>query len=254
MIFSTLLRSNNVQAQYCIISRSLQRRHSGCRIVTFKRGLSTNDSKNLDGLSNSKSTAPFETKETNIVEEKTTVIDQRPQMVYESPLGSVVSKLRTVSLMTAIIGMTGVPCMIALKGAIPEGGILAAAMLFVTGSVGSTAAIHFVFSPYVYRIEHIPIRHCSAKSSSDQNSDSLQKGRTSESSSISQKDTLLKAWTRSLLLFDTNVVFNPCVDVLPYKGMRPMCNLLAKGQPLYVHPGTLRKDHTTQMNCSMGRG
>ena len=229
MIFF-VYRSANAQSVCQLFSHSLQRRHSGRLTLSLRRGFVTDNSKNLDGLRNF--VPPNKTAKENSLENPT-FPNQNVQLVYESPLGNVVSKLRTVSLMTAIIGMTGVPLMIALKGAIPEGGILAAAMLFVTGSVGSTAAIHFVFSPYVYRIEYLPIRQCSTKSSPGQ-SDC-----TSESSVTIQRDTLLKAWTRSLFLFDSSIVFDPCVDVQPYKGMRPMCNFLAKGRPLYVHPGTL---------------
>lgn len=172
-------------------------------------------------------------------------------LVYESPLGSVVSKLRTVSLCTALIGMTGVPCMIALKGGtIPETGILAAALLFVSGSMGSTAAIHFVFSPYVYKIEQIPIRICSSTlessaatettaGSGDNNNSINTKNETSTTKP--NKDTLLKAWTRTLFLRNDAIIFDPALDVQPYKGLRPMCNFLAKGCPLYVHPGTWTK-------------
>ena len=168
-----------------------------------------------------------------------------PPLVYESPLGSVISKLRTVSLCTALIGMTGVPCMIALKGGpIPETGILAAALLFVSGSIGSTAAIHFVFSPYVYKIEQIPIRVCSSTNASTITTETTN---TDSSNSIDAqnstatkpiKDTLLKVWTRTLFLRNDSIVFDPTIDVQPYQGLRPMCNFLAKGHPLYVHPGT----------------
>jgi hypothetical protein len=166
-------------------------------------------------------------------------------LVYESPLGSVVSKLRTVSLCTALIGMTGVPCMIALKGgAIPETGILAAALLFVSGSIGSTAAIHFVFSPYVYKIEQIPIRICSSSTvvpsapAETTTGNSGSNNSSTETATKSIKDTLLKAWTRTLFLRNDAVIFDPTIDVQPYQGLRPMCNFQAKGHPLYVHPGT----------------
>jgi hypothetical protein len=177
-------------------------------------------------------------------------------LVYESPLGNVVSKLRTVSLCTAIIGMTGVPAMIAIKGALlPEVGILAAALLFVSGSVGSTAAIHFVFSPYVYKIEQIPIRVCSTTISKEVDGDTIISSvaatdvpqandvdsastiNNTTSEKLSSKDTLLKAWTRSLFLRHETIIFDPTIDVQPYKGLRPMCNFVAKGRPLYVHPG-----------------
>lgn len=164
-------------------------------------------------------------------------------LVYESPLGSAVSKLRTVSLTTAIIGATGVPCMIAMKGAIPEAGMLAVAMMFVTGSVGSTAAIHFVFSPYVYRIERIPIRKChvqkqegEADSEGDIARDKILAG-SADITLPNAQNFLLRAWTRSLFLRHQSVVFDPEVDVETYSGLRPLCNFLVKGQPRYVHPG-----------------
>lgn len=166
-------------------------------------------------------------------------------LVYESPLGNVVTKLRTVSLGTAFIGLTGVPCMIALKGGgIPESGMLAAALLFVSGSIGSTAAIHFVFSPYVYKIEQIPIRVCSTPTSdtTEANSDSTSSHSSVEgpetTNKIPAKDTLLKAWVRTLFLRNDSIVFDATIDVQPYQGLRPMCNFVAKGRPLYVHPGT----------------
>jgi hypothetical protein len=153
--------------------------------------------------------------------------------------------------------------MIAIKGGtIPEAGILAAALLFVSGSMGSTAAIHFVFSPYVYKIEEIPIRFCSTiptnstspcASTVNDNSDTSKSATNSESdnsdiinnvSSVETttmqkraKDTLLKAWTRTLFLQYDTTIFDPTIDVQPYKGLRPMCNFVAKGRPLYVHPG-----------------
>jgi hypothetical protein len=221
------------QTNALVLTQSIRRRLLCWPIKPFNCGLSTHNSNNAGGVTNDTQTVaapvPKFTGTEIDVKVPSSLAEEKPQLVYESPLGNVVSKLRTVSLTTAIIGMTGVPCMIAIKGGvIPEVGILAAAMLFVTGSIGSTAAIHFVFAPYVYRIECIPIRQCSIDASAT----------SSDVLPSSQKDTLLKAWTRSLFLRDSTIVFDPCIDVQPYKGMRPMCNLLAKGRPLYVHPGT----------------
>lgn len=210
-------------------------------------------------------------------------------VVYESPIANVVGKLRGVSLMTALIGAIGVPMLVAVKGSIPDVGILAVASTFVTGSLGSTAAIHYIFGPYVYRLERIPVRVCS--SSPKPLSSSLPKEEettkpndavgeeeekqhhvTSASSQVADKEaikqpeqatssapppattttttpsqqqcnnkpTLLKATIKSIFLRPKYVVFDPTTDVVPYQGLRPMCNLLAKGVPLYVHPGTFR--------------
>jgi hypothetical protein len=197
-------------------------------------------------------------------------------IVYESPLAKVVGKLRGVSLLTAIVGAVGVPIMVALKGSIPDAGMLAIASTFVTGSLGSTAAIHYIFGPYVYSIERIPVRVCSSAIANEEekkqkaaevvhdtsasgskevaekeesNEQDETNGTTSltsapqicSSTSTKQQPTLLKATIKSVFLRPHHVIFDPQTDVEPYKGLRPMCNLIAKGRPLYVHPGTYER-------------
>jgi hypothetical protein len=175
-------------------------------------------------------------------------------IVYESPLGNVVSRLRTVSLCTGVIGTLGLPLIIAAKGGdLPSTGMLATGLLFVAGSLGSTAAIYFVFSPYAYTIESIPIRKCHyVKKESTDESESETDGEEKvvveqkTDPAAKKKDVLLKAFTKSLFLTRTDTVFDPATDVVAYKGLRPLCNLLVKGKPMYVHPEfvydeTLRK-------------
>lgn len=164
-------------------------------------------------------------------------------IVYESPLANVVGKLRGVSLMTALVGALGVPAMVALKGTIPDAGMLAVASTFVSGSIGSTAAIHYIFGPYVYSMERIPVRVCSSKNATAEDSrqqmpdeETIQKNVVVDGTT---KPTLLKATTKSVFLQRREIVFDPELDVEKYKGLRPMCNLIAKGTPLYVHPGKL---------------
>lgn len=53
---------------------------------------------------------------------------------------------------------------------------------------------------------------------------------------IKDADCLLKAVSRSLFLTSVETVFDPETDVVPYKGFHPLCNFIAKGTPLYVHP------------------
>jgi hypothetical protein len=172
-------------------------------------------------------------------------------IVYESPLGNVVSRLRTVSLCTGVIGTLGLPLIIAAKGGdLPSTGMLATGLLFVAGSLGSTAAIYFVFSPYAYTIESIPIRKCYYKKAETDESetDGDEKVVVEEKTDPApkKKDVLLKAFTKSLFLTRKDTVFDPETDVVAYKGLRPLCNLLVKGMPMYVHPEfvydeTLRK-------------
>jgi hypothetical protein len=170
----------------------------------------------------------------------------KDELVYESPLGNVVSRLRTVSLCSGMIGTIGLPLVIAAKGGVlPSTGFLATGMLFVAGSLASTAAIHFVFSPYAYTIERIPIRKCHYVKETDQG-DGDEKVVEQKEAKEPPKDVLLKAFSKSLFLSRKDTVFDPATDVVPYKGLRPLCNLMIKGLPFYVHPEfvydeTLRK-------------
>jgi hypothetical protein len=174
-------------------------------------------------------------------------------IVYESPLGSVVTRLRTVSLCTGVIGTIGLPLIIAARGGdLPSSGMLATGLLFVAGSLGSTAAIYFVFSPYAYTIESVPIRKChyeKEESTDESETDGDEKAIVVEQNTdpaAKKKDVLLKAFTKSLFLTRTDTFFDPATDVVAYKGLRPLCNLMVKGMPMYVHPEfvydeTLRK-------------
>lgn len=158
--------------------------------------------------------------------------EKTKQLVYESPLSNVVSRLRTVSLTTGAVGSIGLPVVLAVKGGdVPSAGFLGLAMAFVTGTLGSTAAIHFVFSPYVYSIERIPIRQCHYEKEEEiEETESLLE--TSE-----PKEFLLKAKSRGLFLNEIETVFDPCQDVARYQGLRPLCNVtVKKSVNLYVHP------------------
>ena len=81
--------------------------------------------------------------------------DGESVVVYESPFGSLVTRLRYISLLTALAGSLGLPIVVALKGTVPTGGFLALCLSFGTGTWASTAAIHYVFKPYVFSIERM---------------------------------------------------------------------------------------------------
>ena len=163
--------------------------------------------------------------------EKTT-----PEIVYNSILGGSVTRLRTVSLLTGVVGSIGLPLIIAFKGGdLPSTGMLAVALTFVAGSLGSTAAVYYVFSPYIFTIERIPIRKCHYPKAVMEGEEAPTDAETQENKKEC-KETLLKAISTSLFLTRTETVFDPATDVVPYKGLRPLCNFIAKGIPMYVHP------------------
>jgi hypothetical protein len=66
-----------------------------------------------------------------------------------------VTRLRTVTLMTAVAGTLGLPAVVLFKGTTPTAGFLALCLSFATTSLSTTAAIHYVFSPYVFSIERM---------------------------------------------------------------------------------------------------
>ena len=172
-------------------------------------------------------------------EDKKSLDDNTNDLVYESPMGNVVTRLRTVTLVTGIVGSLGLPMVVALKGGdLPSTGLLAVGMTFVAGTLGSTAAIYFVFSPYVYSIERIPVRQCHYQPSSCESDTSVNITESNCADGELDKksdDFLLKAVTRSLFLTQIDTVFDPTKDVIPYKGLRPLCNFSVKGIPMYVH-------------------
>ncbi|GAX13841.1 hypothetical protein FisN_5Lh267 [Fistulifera solaris] len=174
-----------------------------------------------------------------------TTDEEVSHVLYESPMGGIVTRLRAVSVLSAFTGSVGLPAFCAIRG-IPdvEVGILAFGMTFVAGSMVSTAAIHFVFSPYVYKIEKIPVRKCHQKKEAEDATDEINS--MAPPNEIKEADCLLKAVSRSLFLTSVETVFDPEKDVIPYKGLHPLCNFVAKGKQFYVHPeyvhnATLRK-------------
>jgi hypothetical protein len=162
-------------------------------------------------------------------------------LVYDSPFSNVVNRLRFMSVTTGVLGSVGLPILISLKPEMPEAGILVAGVAFLTGSLGSTAIIHTVFGPYVYKIEQIPVRKC--HSPSIESKESAQADASTESGGsqcsnpkpVAGQKYLYKTITKGLFLNRIETVFDLC-DVKTYSGLRPMCNFVSKERVFYVHP------------------
>jgi hypothetical protein len=153
----------------------------------------------------------------------------KTDLLYTSPLSSVVNRLRTFSLTTCFLGTVGLPAVIAYKGGdLPSSGMMAVALLFVSGSVGSTAAIHYVFSPHIFTIERIPIRQCHFKKKDETGTEEAE-----DKPATPSKETLLKATTKSLFLRNQETVFDVS-DITLYKGYHPLTTMIVKGKPLYL--------------------
>lgn len=100
--------------------------------------------------------------------------------------------------------------------------MLAFGAVFSMGSLASTIGIHYIFGPYVYRIE---------KKKNENDSDSEKSANATTTSS-------LHILTRSLFLLPITTVTTSCPenDLLPYNGLRPLCNFSMNDKPFYVHP------------------
>jgi hypothetical protein len=252
MAARALLQSHAPRSQLRRWSRSNNARHSltflPCRSTSSQLSLLSTTSSDDSDTNKADHGQPT----TAAAQPAAAATDAGADIVYESPLGKLVKRLRTVSLATGVCGTLGLPLVVAIKGGdLPSTGLLAFGVAFLTGSLGSTAAIHFVFSPYVFTIERIPVRLCHYKKDKeagleegaestcapDPSEETIQDQAVRESPSPSApKDYLYKATSRSLFLTRIETVFNPETDVTEYKGFKPLCNFVAKGRPLYVHP------------------
>ena len=154
------------------------------------------------------------------------------QLLYEGPFSDLALRLKVISVTSAALSIVGIPLLITLHtGDVPPMGQLAVGGSAMIGAVGSTVAMSFVFSPYVTALERVPIRQCHSK-----------RGEDSEHEEHAAQEWLLKATTRNILAMKVETVFDPKTDVTQYSGIRPFCNFVAKGVPLYVHPELILDD------------
>jgi hypothetical protein len=173
-------------------------------------------------------------------------------VVYHSPLGSIITRLRAVSITSSVVGTVALPVAAYLKAstvATTAGAAVATTtsvapwaflITAVVGTLSSTAAIHCVFGPYVYQITQIPIRKChSQQTDTDQTADQA------ASIPLEQKNVVLKITTKSLFLRPIDTLWDPYRNlggtadvsgVQPYRGWRPLANVMVHDIPLYIHP------------------
>ena len=183
---------------------------------------------------------------------------------YRSPLGSLISRLKMVSITGCVLSVCVLPALVYLKNNgvdLPNAQQATMGTIAALGATGSTAALHFVFGAYVLEMKSIvpaaaTTSTTTSSSSSDESSDETNANHPNanhpNANHPNANNVLLRATTRSVFGFwkDTHV-FDPTTDVQPYKGHRPFANFCANGTPLYVHPERL--DVVTKQWLLMGR-
>jgi hypothetical protein len=153
-------------------------------------------------------------------------------VVYEAPFSALTTRLKAVSLGSAALGAFGIPILIHLySGDVPAIGQYALGGSTMLAACGSTVGINFCFAPYVHTLEMVPVRKCQGKIES-----------VNEINCRPAQHQLVKATWRNFLLLKRETVFDPYVDVSEYKGIRPFCNFMAKGIPLFIHAELLLDD------------
>mmetsp|Transcript_23503 Transcript_23503/g.36239 ORF Transcript_23503/g.36239 Transcript_23503/m.36239 type:complete len:241 (+) Transcript_23503:46-768(+) len=147
---------------------------------------------------------------------------------YVGPFSSLALRLKRVSLTTCFVGTFGLPAALFIKhgSAVPMGGQLAVAGTAAFAAVGSTLLLSYCFNPYVHKLEYVD----------------PETGAPVDNNAISEKDKTalhIRATTRTLLSTELQTVFDPVNDVTVASSVRPFCNFVAAGVPMYCHPEIL---------------
>ena len=140
-----------------------------------------------------------------------------PNIVYEGPFASLTLRLKRISLMSAIVGVVGLPALsFSFGSSVPASGQLAVVVTAGITAVGSTALLGYCFSPYVHTLERL----------------------------VGEENGLVRITTRDILARKVETVFDPKTDVSspPKHNSRPFCNFIVKGAPMFVHQELVR-DH-----------
>lgn len=172
--------------------------------------------------------------------------DENSPIIYQSPMGGLITRLKIVSITSCLISVVGLPLFIAIKnGDWPTAQQLGLGSVAFMGATGSTVGLHFVFGPYILDMEKIPVEKCHSEEGEGEEvavEEGIKKESYKSDDTTSPKDFMLKATTRSVFGLRSELVFNPATDITPYEGFRPFANFCAKGVTLYAHPNLLDDD------------
>ena len=160
---------------------------------------------------------------------------EQPVLLYEGPFAQLTLRLKRISLMSAVIGIVGLPALSMFYGggSIPVSGQLAIIGTAGVAAVGSTALLGYCFSPYVHTLERLSPSATSNKNEED----GVDATTTTNNESMNANENLLRIVTRDILARRVETIFDPTTDVFPppTNNSRPFCNFMVRGLPMYVH-------------------
>eukprot|EP00580_Thalassiosira_gravida_P017206 CAMPEP_0201660614 /NCGR_PEP_ID=MMETSP0494-20130426/3224_1 /ASSEMBLY_ACC=CAM_ASM_000839 /TAXON_ID=420259 /ORGANISM="Thalassiosira gravida, Strain GMp14c1" /LENGTH=302 /DNA_ID=CAMNT_0048138549 /DNA_START=197 /DNA_END=1105 /DNA_ORIENTATION=+ len=165
-----------------------------------------------------------------------------PVLLYEGPFASLTLRLKRISLMSAAIGIVGLPALSLFYGAgsVPATGQLAIIATAGATAVGSTALLGYCFSPYVHTMECLSgDYYANEYNETEMNND---EGDTTVAAATAEdgknNQNLVRVITRDILAREVETIFDPTTDVSPppNNNSRPFCNFMVMGdKPMYVH-------------------
>lgn len=178
-------------------------------------------------------------------EENVTTNEYEPFLVYQAPMGSLITRLKRVSITSCLISVIGLPMMVFLKtGTWPNVKQLGLGSVAFVSAGGSTLALHFVFGPYVMDLYELVGKGKDTSSADEVDREGL--GGRSNPSESELDPIMMKATIRSIFGVAKDIIFDPSTDLSPYAGSRPFANFIvtneeyaSKGVVLYCHPEML---------------
>ena len=155
-------------------------------------------------------------------------------VIYEAPLAAPIKSLKKVSVTTAMLSLA-IPPAVVFQGSesVPLSGQIAITAVTLLASLGSTSAIHFLFSPYVLSMARV-------NSTPDESSTTGPPGKSG--------DQTFEVNTMTLFASEQTSTFKLSeARPTPSSTKRPFVSFIGAGKPLFVHgsvfedKGLLRK-------------
>jgi hypothetical protein len=133
---------------------------------------------------------------------------------YEAPLAKAVQNLKRVSITTALLSLTIPPAVIfGGSESVPISGQIAITVVTMIASLGSTSAIHYLFSPYILTLAKL----------------------TGANKPTNPGEELLEAKTMTLFATQKSHVFKVKDCSAKTSSLRPFVSFNVKDKPYFVH-------------------
>jgi hypothetical protein len=164
------------------------------------------------------------------------------RLLYEAPLAAPIKSLKRVSVTTAMLSLTIPPAMVFVGSDIALSGQIAVAATTMIASIGSTGAIHYLFSPYVLRLTQVLPSPGADEGSQEQKPEESSPSASSSSSDGSGSavppldgSSVLEAHTMTLFGLETASQFR--VDQVVSFGTKPPRPFVSFGASLLQEGG-----------------